>query len=314
MTLLHMDTDDVSSLADYLNRAANEIIDTTHDLRRSANRLNGKWHGGRSDQFLRRLSSAANAAADVAEDAVRLSLRVRAEVDEWLEVDRDGAGQVLGAVAPLPTPVPTPTPIPGRGGDGEDIGDGIKSVGDFIDIALAFFAGAVISTRPGTSYPDQLIINGPPWAKDLKDLSPNLTHIKKGNLGGHVMKGITNTSAISLIGPILSVYEHWLDAVTTPHDDDLRAATAMFIDTVVIMTVTIGVAKGITALAALLGLPIGGVGGIVTGVIGAAAGGWVAGWIVDKYLQSPMREKLIDAVVNFIRPPANLEPQPEFRM
>lgn len=42
MTLLHMDTDDVNSLADQLNRAANEIIDTAHDLRRSANRLNAQ--------------------------------------------------------------------------------------------------------------------------------------------------------------------------------------------------------------------------------------------------------------------------------
>jgi hypothetical protein len=108
-----MDTDDVSSLADYLNRAANEIIDTAHDLRRSANRLNGKWHGGRSDQFLGRLSSAANAAANVAEDAVRLSRRVRAEVDEWQQVDA-----ALNGRPPI-TPLPPNPPGDYKGGDSD---------------------------------------------------------------------------------------------------------------------------------------------------------------------------------------------------
>ncbi len=113
MPLLHMDTDDVSSLADYLNRAANEIIDTAHDLRRSANRLNGKWHGGRSDQFLRRLSSAANAAENVAEDAARLSRHVRAEVNEWQQVDAALSGR------PSITPIPPNPPGDYKGGDSD---------------------------------------------------------------------------------------------------------------------------------------------------------------------------------------------------
>ena len=244
MTLLHMDTDDVSALADQLNRAANEIIDTARDLRHSANRLNGKWHGGRSDQFLRRLASATTAAQDAAEDATRLSRRVRAEADEWLEVDRDGARRNMGAIALLPWPVPTPTPTPGSERDIMDIiaelvrggrlGEAIDGVWNWSELGLLFLTSAFINISSGGSYADQVIIKGPGWVKDLWGVSPNLTHIKDGATAGHISSTARGVGVLALISPLLKTYDQWLTAVQTPHDDNLRAGVAMFTDTVVI--------------------------------------------------------------------------------
>lgn len=118
MAYLHMDTDDVNDLANRLARAANEIVDTANALKRSANRLDARWSGGRSDFVIRQIHAAARSAEYAANDANRLGRRVRAEVDEWLEADRTGAGRVLGAVAPLPAPVPVRSPGIGNNQDG----------------------------------------------------------------------------------------------------------------------------------------------------------------------------------------------------
>jgi uncharacterized protein YukE len=342
-----MDTDDVNSLAEHLNRAANEIINATHDLRRSANRLNSKWHGGRSDQFLRRMSSAVNALEDVAEDATRLSRRVRLEVDEWLEADREGAGRVLGAVAPLPTPAPTPWPnVSDQQGlidqiaemlEGGRPGEVPGKIWDWGELGLLFLASGFINISNGSSYGGQVVIKGPQWAKELWGLSPHLTHIKGSSVAGHIGSASRGVGAIALIAPILRTYEQWLVAAQTPHNDNLRAGTAMFVDTLVIfgtyLTLThvgasigasvgswigggvagmIGAAGG-TAAAPGPGTVAGGAAGvaggaaagaIIGGVAGGIAGNWVAGMIVDEYFKSDLRNQLIDTLVDFLRPPS----------
>lgn len=276
MTLLHMDTDDVNSLADQLNRAANEIIDTAHDLRRSANRLNAQWHGGRSDRFLSRLASATAAAQDVAEDATRLSRRVRAEADEWLEVDRDGARRTTGTIIPFPRPVPTPTPTPGNGRDIMDIiaelvrggrfGEAIDGVWNWAELGLLFMTSAFINISSGGSYADQVIIKGPGWVKELWGVSPNLTHIKDGATAGHISSTARGVGVLALISPLLKTYDQWLTAVQTPHDDNLRAGVAMFTDTVVIF----GTYLALTYAGAAIGSHVG-------GWIGGTIGGWIGG-------------------------------------
>jgi uncharacterized protein YukE len=356
MTLLHMDTDNVGSLADYLDRAANEVVDTAHDLRRSANRLNGKWYGGRSDQFLRSLSSAANAAENVAEDATRLSRRLRAEVAEWLEADRDGAGRVLGAVTPLPMSAPTPVPTPNVGEQsslvdtmadlvkGDRFGQAIDDVWTWTELGILFSAYGFINISAGSSYADQIIIEGPGWAKALWGLSPNLTHIKGGSMAGHLGNQSRNITLLALLSPMLKTYDQWLVALQTPHEDNLRAGTAMFVDTLVIFGTylpltyagaSIGshiggwIGGGIgtllgggggTAVAPGAGTVAGGVGGIASGaavgamiggVAGGIAGNYVAGLVADEYLKSDLRNEMIDSIVNLIRWPMRSSIVPE---
>lgn len=317
MTLLHMDTDDVNSLADHLNRAANEIVDTAHDLRRSAKRLNAQWDGGRSDQFLRRLSSAANAAENVAEDAKRLSRRVRAEVDEWLAADQDGAQRITGTIIPIPRPVPMPTPVPGNQRDlsdilaelaqGGGIGETIDGIWDWAEISLLFLASGFINISGGSSYADQVIIKGPQWAKDLWGVSSNLTHIKDGATAGHISSQARVVGALALIAPLLKTVDQWLVAAQTPHDDNLRAGVAMFTDTLVIFGTYLTLTYAGTAIGSHIGGWIGGgvggligagggsvvpvagtaVGGVTGGTGGAAAGamiGGVVGGVIGNYL------------------------------
>jgi hypothetical protein len=286
-----MDTDDVSSLADHLNRAANEIIDTAHDLRRSANRLNGKWHGGRSDQFLRRLSSAVNAAENVAEDATRLSHRVRAEVDEWLEADREGAGRVRGAVAPLPTPVPTPTPLPGF--------------------------------RPGVGVPRPTPAPTPTppewWDPSLGPI-PEFIFEEGGGFALDLLIefGIKNPELAFSIGLALPVIEQWVQNFDNPDRDEFWDRTANMVDALVTVTLVgsytlagmeLGVLIG--ALTGVVNIPLGFGVAIKTSAILGAIGGYLGQVAADGYADSELRIKLIDSIVNLIRPPNDPSTMPQ---
>lgn len=345
MPILHMETDDVGMVADRLQRASRDISQTTRQLRRSVNRLDAHWSGSSSSRYLRRMYAALGAVDAVADDAAQLSRRLYAEIDDWQDADRGGSGRVLGAVAPLPLPAPTPTRSPHSHYQEEDERNDTERLLDFIRGAqggwewidglwLAIAAGFIHISR-GSTYADQLMIRGPGWAKDAWGLSPALTHAKDASVAAHIGKGaLKGVSAVALIPAILRVWEQWMVAYSTPHSDDLRAGTAMFLDTVVIMGTYLaltqvglwagaqiggaiggiiaggGGAIGGTAVAPGPGTVVGGGGGLfggaaagalIGGVVGSAAGGYLADSILDKYLQSDLREKLIDFVVDFIR-------------
>lgn len=336
MAYLHMDTDDVNDLATQLARAANEIVDTANALKRSANRLDARWSGGRSDFVIRQIHAAARSAEYAASDANRLGRRVRAEVDEWLEADRTGAGRVLGAVAPLPAPVPVPAAAgrDGQSGDTIDPEDKPTSLlertdkaGTWIEIGALIVASPFIRISAGATYPGQAIIGGPHWAKKLWGLSPALTHSKGGALAGHIAKGAGQLTVFDLIGPTLSVAQQWLTDIDAYSDDSPRMAAAMALDMFVISAVTMTGTVGGGKLGAVVGGKLGGLigggvgtfilpgvgsvaggamgasaGAIIGGAAGKIAGGWLAGKALEKwYYGSKWREQLIDIIADFLR-------------
>lgn len=355
MSTLHMETDDVSAVADYLQRASHEISQTSYRLRHSVNRLSANWSGYQSGHYIRQMNARLQAMEELADNVALLGRRVHLEVEQWLEADRSSANRLAGSITPIP--VPTPTPLkPSRDYQGEqqpihgtDLGVGLVrqlgKVWDWAELGLLTFASGFIVIGPGATYVDQVIIKGPQWAKELWGLSPHLTHAKDSSFATHIGKGTVNVPAIALISPILRTVDHWLETANTPHQDDLRAGTAMFIDTVVIFGTSLALAAGGSWIGAQIGGWIGGsivgiggassgsvvpgagtvvggtvgaagggaAGAMIGGVVGAMVGDYLAGIAIDNYLQSDLRDKLIDAVVNVIRAgnPAQASSRPQ---
>lgn len=87
MSILHMETDVVQSLAQQLQRSSYQIEDDYYQLQTSLNRLDYAWSGTDAEWFVADMRQLLKQIDWLAEDGVRLGQRVHAEVEEWLAVD-----------------------------------------------------------------------------------------------------------------------------------------------------------------------------------------------------------------------------------
>lgn len=111
MPLLHMETDQVRSVAQSYGQYAGNIEQTTVALRQSAANLSSAWQGPSAAQFDEELKPLLQTLDRLAVDGQQLDQRLLQEVDEWELVDSrfgDGAavpggGLIGGPVMPTPS-------------------------------------------------------------------------------------------------------------------------------------------------------------------------------------------------------------------
>lgn len=119
MGKIHMKTEQVRSVARTLDLQADRILRETERLNRSASRLDGAWHGGRSGSFLSSYRGLIRRMERQGMALETLALRVQREVDQWESADRSGFGQAggwgLGKIGWLLPLIPGIRPVIGIG-------------------------------------------------------------------------------------------------------------------------------------------------------------------------------------------------------
>lgn len=104
--VIHMETEEVRSVAQKLDYTSDEIHQMVASLGSILRALN--WQGGGRDAFIGNFQSLERQIKAEADRGVVLSMRVKREVDEWLEADRSYREQKFGSAGPE-QPLPSPT-------------------------------------------------------------------------------------------------------------------------------------------------------------------------------------------------------------
>lgn len=87
MSLLHMETDSVQTLAQQLQQSAYQIEGDNYRLQTSLNRLDYSWSGADAEVFVADMRHLLRQIDQLVEGGARLGQRLQAEADEWITVD-----------------------------------------------------------------------------------------------------------------------------------------------------------------------------------------------------------------------------------
>ncbi len=301
MALLHMETERVHDSAQEMKRVADEISEAASNLQRSLNRLHASWSGSSASRFENDLNYTLRTLRNASDNGMHLSRRVHSEVQEWERIDNDGAARISA--------------------DSSfhlRFADRLDSIGDYTWIfegGLGFIGLGGLRFIEGSTYANQVIIEGSQRAKDLAGVSSHLTHVKTGNLPGHIAAGAGKLTPIDLIGPGLRTGAQWIRDVDEYSDDPLRMVSAMQIDAAAIVVPTIAGAAVGGAVGAKVGGVVGGAigaafggigavpgaaaGAVIGGIVGKIAGSWIADEAAVKpFMKSDFRKDLIDHETN----------------
>ena len=107
-SVIHMDTEETRSVAQKLDQTSFDIHQMIAAFGNSLRALN--WQGGGRDEFVNDFQSLEKQFLAEADRGALLSLRIKREVEEWLEADNGFLRQEIGSVAPqisLSSPVPS---------------------------------------------------------------------------------------------------------------------------------------------------------------------------------------------------------------
>ncbi len=103
MAKIHMQTENVRSLAQLMARQADRFMEKSESLGRICGRLSGAWMGGSgSERYLSKLRALAKKFESQSYALQQLSIRVNREVDEWAEKDAHFSGKSSLAVERIP--------------------------------------------------------------------------------------------------------------------------------------------------------------------------------------------------------------------
>lgn len=112
MPVLHMETDAVGEVAQGVALLAGLVNEEGGMMRRAVWRLVNSWQGGAAADFEWEANHLLTTLARLEEEAALLSQRLRREIEEWEDVDRQLSGSP-GIALPVwsPTPYETTSPL-----------------------------------------------------------------------------------------------------------------------------------------------------------------------------------------------------------
>lgn len=184
-------------------------------------------------------------------------------------------------------------------GDIKDDAKLLKKIKDLYDLNKGISAALALSFITGSTYAGQLKVYGEEALKKLAGLSPNLTHIAKANLPGH----IANQAAKgAILGGVLGVAGAWIGDFEKYGDQGAaKLGSAMVIDGALAVAATVGASYAGAYAGAVIGqilIPIPGVGAAIGGLVGKVAAGWIAGGLVDAFKNTQLHETIVNGLAN----------------
>lgn len=103
MPMLHIETEVVRKIIDFLNYTAVSLQTTSQTLTNTVYALSNAWQGHSRDQFLGEFQPLNQRLAQLADEGLILSQRLQREVEEWEQVaSQFGGGAVASWQSPLP--------------------------------------------------------------------------------------------------------------------------------------------------------------------------------------------------------------------
>lgn len=107
MPILHMETDAVGEVAQGVALLAGLVSEEGSTMRRAVWRLVNSWQGGAAADFEWEANHLLTTLSRLEEEAALLSQRLRREIEEWEDVDRQLSGSP-GIALPIWSPTPFP--------------------------------------------------------------------------------------------------------------------------------------------------------------------------------------------------------------
>ena len=337
--IVQVDYESLTQLGRRFAQQAEAVDQVTQKIRHRAMALNGQWTGTAATQFFQKMDTAVYPPCDRLSQALYQAEQVTAEICQIMGQAEQDAAALFQADATSGIQGQQDGSVLGEsdgggglfGKIGGTIIDIVKAANKVRPVAAAFLIASSLSL--GKTYSGQIIVKAPAWAKKLglaktvkkwAGLSPNLTHIKAGNMAKHVA---TQAKKVPLLASLFAVGQGvWSIGNTWSANWDeygsyttSKRATAMTVDAALAALPAATELGGLVGgkivgakIGALAGTAIGGpvgtaAGAVIGGALGGIAGAWVgrhAGNITRDYIiSSGWRDSAINVIDRKIAQP-----------